>query len=129
MSEYENYLGRARARAIELVNENITGWNAQDVSDGADELMGRGFGYLGGFGATARVVANTLRKVRPIASFDEAKNLTLALVIANRELATTYTVTDAEPHFCAHCGGRFSQPNNRRTMYTPHTTVFDPRDA
>ena len=128
MSEYSEYKKRVRVRLVELISESVTGWGSQDIEDAADTFIGRGFGNAD-IGETGRVVANALRKIRPIDSFEEAKKLAGLLNINSRDLAAGFTVTDPEPHFCAHCGGRFTQRHNRRTMYTPHTTVFDPRDV
>jgi hypothetical protein len=120
-----DYWDKAKATAINEMRGELMGWSEQDIADAADELLGRGFGRPG-FGVTARVVANTLRKVKPIASFDEAKVIAVNLNRANRELTTTKTF-DAEPYRCTHCDERFREALSPKTHFTPHTTVFDPR--
>ncbi len=125
MSGMSDYWNKVRTVAIAAMQDELTGWSAQDVADGADEILGRGFGHPR-TGLTGRVVANALRKVKPIASFHEA------VVVAGNLNQATYALTgsdlfDGEPYRCTHCDQRFREVLSPRTHHTPHTTVFDPR--
>jgi hypothetical protein len=119
------YWAKVKTAAIAAMQDELTGWSAQDCAEAADEVLGRGFGYPG-TGFTGRVVANALRKVRPISSFQEA------VTVAGNLNQATYTLTgsdrfDKEPFRCTHCGERFSSSVSPKTHHTVHTTVFDPR--